>query len=226
MAIDAPSHSRYRPAMQVPRSGDVPFWRRSRGRRIARFIVILCCLYIGTFLVLLALEDRFLVPGASGARPWREPPTESGCYAAGEAALRWLEEVQRVPTAEVILVGESMGGAVATELATRHVVRLLVLHGAFTSFPDMAQVRVPFYPSRYLVRNRMDNEAKIGLVRCPVLITHGTADAIVPFHQGERLFSAAHEPKRFVRMEGHGHGPPATADFFEDVKTFLAETAR
>jgi hypothetical protein len=40
-------------------------------------------------------------------------------------------------------------------LATRHRVRMLVLHGAFTSFPDMAQIRFPFYPSRYLVRNRM-----------------------------------------------------------------------
>ena len=95
-----------------------------------------------------------------------------------------------------------MGGAVAVELATRHDVRLLVLHGAFTSFPDMAQVRFPFYPSRYLVHNRMDNEAKIGLVRCPVFLTHGTADSVVPFRQGERLFAAAREPKRFVAPRG------------------------
>jgi fermentation-respiration switch protein FrsA (DUF1100 family) len=284
--------------------GEQAFRRHSWGRRTGRFVVFTCLLYVSTFVLLLALEDRLLFPGANGARPWHEPPdflrvrevtldsatgarihawfsapegweprqgaillshgnrgnvsclsgrahhwrqatgravllydypgygkssgrpSEGGCYAAGEAALRWLEAVARVPASEVILVGESMGGAVATELATRHAVRLLVLHGAFTSFPDMAQMRVPIYPSRYLVRNRMDNEAKIGRVRCPVLITHGTADAIVPLHQGERLFAAAAEPKRFVRMEGHGHGPPVTADFFERVRTFLAETAR
>src|SRR5207302_10768036 len=105
-------------------------------------------------------------------------------------------------------VGESLGGAIAVELAAQHSVRLLVLHGAFTSFPDMAQLRFPCYPARYLVRNRMDNEAKIRFARCPVLITHGTADSVVPFRQGERLFAAAPEPKQFVRMEGHGHGPP------------------
>jgi pimeloyl-ACP methyl ester carboxylesterase len=282
----------------------VPFWQRSRCRRVARFVVLACYIYIATLLVLLALEDRLLFPGATIARPWHEPPndlrirdltfdsatgdhihawfsapegwtpqqgailishgnggnlsrlssrayrwrealgravllydypgygkssgrpSEDGCYAAGEAALRWLIESQGVPAGEIILVGESMGGAIAVELATRHRVRLLALHGAFTSFPDMAQVRFPCFPSRYLVHNRMDNKAKIHLTQCPVLITHGTADSVVPFHQGERLFAAAHEPKQFVRLEGHGHAPPQEEDFFEMVRQFLAKTAR
>lgn len=282
----------------------VPFWQRSRGRRVARFVVLACYLYIGTLLVLLCLEDRFLFSGATIARPWCEPPdslgvreltfdsatgdrihawftapegwepprgvvlishgksgnlssmsyrvnrwrepfgravllydypgygkssgrpSENGCYAAGEAALQWLMHGQGVPAGEVILVGESMGGTIAVELATRHAVRLLVLHGAFTSFPEMAQVRFPCYPSRYLVHNRMDNEAKIGHAKCPVLITHGTADTVVPFSQGERLFAAAPEPKHFIHMEGQGHGPPSQEDFFETVKRFLAATAR
>jgi fermentation-respiration switch protein FrsA (DUF1100 family) len=283
---------------------DAAFWRRSRGRRVARFVVLVCYVYVAALLVLLALEDRLLFPGAMATRPWLDPPdylrvreltldsaagnrihawftapegwqpgrgavlishgnggnisrlggkayrwreplgravllydypgygkssgrpSEAACYAAGEAVLRWLVEDQGVPAGEVILVGESMGGAVAVELATRHRARLLVLHGAFTSFPDMAQTRVPIYPSRYLVHNRMDNEAKIQFARCPVLITHGTADAVVPYRQGERLFAAAREPKRFVRVEGQGHAPPDKDEFFETVKAFLAMTAR
>jgi pimeloyl-ACP methyl ester carboxylesterase len=153
-------------------------------------------------------------------------PSEAGCYEAGEAAFRWLVEEQKVPEGEVILVGESLGGAIATELATRHAGRLLVLLGAFTSFPDMAQTRFPFFPGRYLVHNRMDNEAKIGQARCPVLISHGTADTVVPYRQGERLYAAAREPKRFLRLEGWGHGRPDKAALFPAVKAFLEETAR
>jgi hypothetical protein len=52
----------------------VPFWQRSRPRRVARLIVLACYIYIGTLLVLLALEDRLLFPAATVARPWREPP--------------------------------------------------------------------------------------------------------------------------------------------------------
>jgi pimeloyl-ACP methyl ester carboxylesterase len=156
----------------------------------------------------------------------RGRPSEAGCIASGEATLRWLVEEQRTPLGEVFLVGESMGGAMATELATRHEVRLLVLHGAFTSFPDMAQRRFPIFPGRYLVHNRMDNESKIGRVRCPVLLTHGTADWVVPFAQGERLYAAARWPKRFFRVEGGGHAPPSGEEFFEEVRAFLAQTAR
>jgi pimeloyl-ACP methyl ester carboxylesterase len=304
MTTDAAPHSRFRQTMAILLLCRVPFWQRSPTRRIARFLVLAGYLYAGTLVVLLALEDRFLFPGATFGRPWRESPdhlhvreltldsasgerihawfsapegwapqrgailfshgnggnlsrisgralqwrqqigravllydypgygkstgrpSEAACYAAGEAAFRWLIEEEQVPAGEVILVGESMGGAIATELATRHATRLLVLHGAFTSFQDMAQIRVPYYPSRYLVHNRMDNEAKIGHVHCPVLLSHGTADTVVPFSHGERLFAAAGEPKRFVRMEGHGHGPPDRAEFFEMVRTFLTETAR
>jgi pimeloyl-ACP methyl ester carboxylesterase len=153
-------------------------------------------------------------------------PSEEASYAAGDAALDWLSENQGVPGNEIILVGESMGGAIAVELASRRKARLLVLHGAFTSFPDMAQIRFPCFPSRYLVHNRMDNEAKIGLAQCPVIITHGTADSVVPFCHGERLFAEAPQPKLFIRMEGHGHAPPNEPEFFETMKSFLAETAR
>ena len=72
------------------------------------------------------------------------------------------------------------------------------------------------------MHSRMANEAKIGRVRCPVLITHGTADDVVPFEQGERLFAAANEPKQFIRLEGHGHPPPNQTDFYEAVRRFLA----
>jgi fermentation-respiration switch protein FrsA (DUF1100 family) len=148
--------------------------------------------------------------------------TEAGCYAAGDAAVRWLQVDQHVPAGEIVFVGESMGGAIAVELATRYPCQLLVLEGAFTSFPDMAQYRFPIFPCRYVVHNRMDNAAKIGRVRCPVLIAHGTADDVVPFNQGERLFAAANEPKRFIRLEGHGHPPPNEKEFYESVRRFLS----
>ena len=60
-------------------------------------------------------------------------PTEAGCYAAGEAGFQWLRQIQNVPASEIVLIGESMGGAIAVELAMRHTARLLVLEGAFTS---------------------------------------------------------------------------------------------
>ncbi len=109
-------------------------------------------------------------------------PTEAGCYAAGEAALQWLTESQAVPMREIVLVGVSMGGAVAVELATRHPVRLLVTHGAFTSFPNMGVPGLVDLPcALYLVRNQMNNEAKIPQAVPRVHHSrHGRQDSPIP----------------------------------------------
>ena len=118
-------------------------------------------------------------------------PTEAGCYAAVDAAYDFLVEKQEVPPGKLILLGSSLGGAMATDLASRREHRMLILINSFTSFPDMAQKLFFWLPARWLVSNRLDNLAKIPLCRSPIFITHGTADAMVPFSQGERLFAAA-----------------------------------
>src|SRR5436190_7397734 len=66
-------------------------------------------------------------------------PTEAGCYAAADAAYDWLIAKQNIAPNDVVLYGRSLGGAVATELATRKPPRALVLASSFTSIPDMAQ---------------------------------------------------------------------------------------
>jgi fermentation-respiration switch protein FrsA (DUF1100 family) len=152
-------------------------------------------------------------------------PNESSCYAAAEAAYDYVVEQKKTPPREVILLGSSLGGAMAVELATHRPYRMLLLINAFTSFPDMAQKVVPWFPARWLVSNRLDNLSKIKRCAGPIFITHGTADGLVPFSQGERLFAAAEQPKRFFRREGDGHRHPEGAAFFQAVRSFLDETA-
>jgi pimeloyl-ACP methyl ester carboxylesterase len=156
--------------------------------------------------------------GKSGGKP-----SEAGCYAAAEAAHDWLTRTRGVPPERVILYGGSLGGGVAIELATRHPPRALVTAAAFSSFPDMAQVKFPWLPGRYLVRNQYDNVHKIAALHCPVFIAHGTADRLVPFSQGEELYRAANEPKRFFVIEGGAHNESPGAGFDDAVRRFLDE---
>jgi pimeloyl-ACP methyl ester carboxylesterase len=157
--------------------------------------------------------------GRSGGRP-----SEAGCHAAAECAFACLCDQKKVPPREIILVGASLGTAMATRLATRHDNRLLVLVGAFTSFPDMAQLRAPCYPSRWLVHNHFDSLACIAHVHGPVLVVHGTRDGVVPFWMGQRLFARAPQPRRFYPIPGHGHSHPHDAAFFATVRAYLDQT--
>lgn len=151
-------------------------------------------------------------------------PTEAGCYAAGEAAYKWVTDEQKIAPDRVVLCGESLGGGTAVELATRHDHRALVLIYTFTSLPAAAKSHFPFLPTHTLMRTRFDNLAKIGRCPRPVFFVHGTADNVVPFAHSERLYAAANEPKHFVRIDGAGHAVDGDA-FLSEPAAFLAKHA-
>jgi uncharacterized protein len=130
-------------------------------------------------------------------------PDEPGTYRDARAAYRWLRE--RQGEERIVIFGESLGSAVALELALDAPARALVLESPFTSIPDMARAVYPFLPIWPLVRTRYDNLAKVPRLRMPLLVLHGDRDDVVPFAQGKRVFEAAPEPKRLFAIPGASH---------------------
>ena len=128
-----------------------------------------------------------------------------------------------MPPERLLIYGGSLGGGVAVDLASRRPYRALILVKTFTSVPDTAQCHYPWLPCRWLVRNRFDSLAKIGRAHGPVFIAHGTADRLIPFALGQRLFAAANEPKRFLAMQGTDHNEGLGSEFFAALRAFLVE---
>jgi pimeloyl-ACP methyl ester carboxylesterase len=131
-------------------------------------------------------------------------PSEAGTYRDALAAWRHLTGTLGVAPGDVVLFGESLGGAVASWLAARHPPRALVLASTFTSATDLGAEIYWFLPVRLISRIGYDNLANLKSIRVPVLIAHSRDDEIVPFSHGERLYAAAHAPKQFLEMRG-GH---------------------
>jgi fermentation-respiration switch protein FrsA (DUF1100 family) len=148
-------------------------------------------------------------------------PSERGCYAAGEAAFAWLTDSRQVAPERIVLFGGSLGGGVATELATRHPHRALVLVSTFTSFPDEAQDVVPWLPGKWLVRNQYNNLAKLPSIRGPVFVANGTRDDLIDYHMSEKLYHAAVGPKKYCPMEGEPHGDFMPDDALHTLRAFL-----
>ena len=132
-------------------------------------------------------------------------PTEAFAYEDAEAAWKHLETLS--PHAKRYVVGHSLGGAIAAEVARRHPEASgLVLEATFTSVRDMiSESPWGFLPVGLILTQRFDTLSKVQELRMPVLVTHGTRDTVVPFHMGEQLYEAATGPKRFIRVEGAGH---------------------
>lgn len=131
-------------------------------------------------------------------------PSEEGTYRDATAAWRWLTEKRSIGPGEIVIAGESLGGAVATWLGSRHTPRALLLFSTFTSITNLAAEVYPFLPVRLISRFSYDNLGRIAQITAPIFIAHSRDDDIVPYAQGEELFAAAREPKQFLEMRG-GH---------------------
>lgn len=137
--------------------------------------------------------------GYGESRGW---PTEQGVYEDAETAYVYLTRERHVPASRLLVYGESLGGAVAIELARRHPVRALIIEGSFTSIPDVSKRFLPLIPTQ-LLRYRFDSGAKVRTLDVPVLIFHSRNDEVVPFALGRTLFEdAASKVKRFVPLRG------------------------
>jgi hypothetical protein len=118
-------------------------------------------------------------------------------------------------------MGQSLGGAVAIDLATDGA-RGLILASTFTSFPDVAQSHV-IIPVKSLTTLEFNSVEKIRQYRGPVLISHGDADEVVPFEHGLSLYEAAPGPKTFIRLRGNRHNDKLPREYWEALDRFLGE---
>jgi pimeloyl-ACP methyl ester carboxylesterase len=146
-------------------------------------------------------------------RGWGEssPRIPSEISILQDADVAWQEFIQRQPDpARRVIYGHSMGSGVAVDLASRlnspRDYGGLVLESAFTSFDEVAHEAG--WLARVLAlfnREHFDSAAKIGRIQAPLLMLHGTLDDTIPIRLGERLFTAANAPKRWVTIDGAAH---------------------
>ncbi len=158
-------------------------------------------------------------------------PSES--LLTADARRAWMYATQNLgyPPEQIVIFGESLGGAVAIRLAVELSAEgdppaALVLNSTFASMGDTVAWHFPAYPFRYFLLDPFPSIQRIPQVMCPVLQFHGTADETVPFSHGERLFAkapaSAHGiPKHFVTIPNAGHNMISAADMTEAMRTLF-----
>ena len=129
-------------------------------------------------------------------------PTEAGLVRDAVAARQALLREGADP-GRIVYYGESLGSAVAIDLALVAPPLALVLEAPFASIAAMAHHVLP--GAGTVMKTRWNSLAKMPRVRAPLLVLHGDADEVVPISQGRALFAAAAEPKTFVAVKGGDH---------------------
>jgi len=144
-------------------------------------------------------------------------PDLAGVHRDGLAAFEHLLTLPGVKGTRIAILGQSLGGSVATYVAAtapeRERVSLLLLDSSFYSYQQIAREKLakvfltwPFqYPLSWLFNNDYSAGKWIGKITAPIVIIQDHSDTIVPFHHGEQLFAAAREPKVMLTTSGFGH---------------------
>ena len=121
------------------------------------------------------------------------------------AAQGPLRGVRVVDLSRLVYFGESLGTAVAVDLAVEHPPAALVLRSPFTSMADLGRYHYPFLPVRLLLRDRFSAIDQIRRIQVPLLVIAGAHDGIVPIDNSRGLYEAAMVPKTLLVLPDADH---------------------
>ncbi len=190
------------------------------GSKRKEYVVLVCHGNGGNIGHRLDLYDALLQTGAGvfafdyrGYGLSQGRPSERGTYADAAAALKWLGD-RGFAASRVIVLGESLGGGVASELAAREPLAGLVLLSSFTNIPEIGAELFPWLPVRLISSIRYDTHSRLPGIRMPLLVMHSRNDELVGFHHAEANFRVANEPKIFWELFGTHNEPLHQPDHF------------
>ena len=132
-------------------------------------------------------------------------PSEKNLYIDGKATIDWVQNKSKYNLDNIIIYGESLGTAVAVEMATKYKFKSIILEAPFTSIVDIAKKRYFIYPVKFLILDHFNNLSKIDKIKTPLLIISGKRDEIVPHTHSLQLFSKANNPKENLFIDEAMH---------------------
>ncbi|XP_074586980.1 uncharacterized protein LOC141842896 [Curcuma longa] len=150
-------------------------------------------------------------------------PSEYNTYADIDAVYNCLKEQYGVADEDLILYGQSLGSGPTLDLASRlQKLRAVVLQSAIVSgLRVLYPVKHTFWFDIY------KNIDKIGLVNCPVLVIHGTADEVVHCSHGKQLWELSKHKYAPLWLDRGGHcNLELYPEFIKHLKKFIASTKK
>ena len=149
-------------------------------------------------------------------------PTEEGTYLDAETAYEYLVRERGIHPLQIIVMGRSLGGPIASYIASRYPVRALIVESSFTSIKDLAPIHM-LIPAKFFSKFSYETREYIKNTNVPIIIIHSRDDEIIPFSHGEKLYQAAKGEKKFVEIQGtHSNGYMQSYEkYMEKLNSFI-----
>ena len=167
------------------------------------------------------LDLNYLIIAYRGFSGNKGSPSEEGLYKDARAAKYWLN-LNNINDQNIVIYGESLGTAVAIDLAKDHKFAGVILESPFTSMLKLSRKYYPWIPTGLLLKDKYETDKKIKKVSTPILILHGRKDNIVPFEMGETLFNQANNPKYNYFVDNDDHMMDFNDELINTINNFIS----
>lgn len=148
--------------------------------------------------------------------------SEKGFFIDANTAYKFLKE-EGIRDENIILYGESIGSAVALNLARNKKFDAIILESPFYSALSVASSRYPFVPVKFLLKDQFRSDIFVENVDVPILIFHGTGDKVVDYSEGEKLFAKINGKKKFITVKNANHLDFSNDFLAKNIEIFLSE---
>lgn len=115
--------------------------------------------------------------------------SEHALYSDAQMCFDYLKKYYNEDA--ITVYGRSLGTGIATFIASNNKPKQLILETPYYSIVDVAKYRFPFFSVKQLIHYKLPTNEFIKNVTCNISMFHGTADYVVPFNSGEKLFMEA-----------------------------------
>jgi alpha-beta hydrolase superfamily lysophospholipase len=154
-------------------------------------------------------------------------PTELQIYQDSQAAWDYLVKTRQISARTIVIYGESLGGAVALNLAIKNpLAKAVIVQSSLTTMADVIKQKdwLRLFPIDAILTERFDSLTKVRSLQIPILFIHGTADDVVPSYMTEQLYKAAPEPKQIFLIQGARHYAiyqPGNNSYLRSIENFM-----
>ena len=150
-----------------------------------------------------------------------------------EDLRRVLDQLDAAP---IVLIGTSLGGAVALQAAAEdRRIRAVVAAETFSDLRTVVMDRTPYVLPEFLVdralalagRQARFNSTRVTPVDAaraigiPVLLIHGAADVDTPPAHSRRIFAALRGSKRLIVVPAAAHNQSLRGDVWPDIERWI-----
>lgn len=182
---------------------------------------------IGHAMHMLMLGESVFVYDYQGYGKSEGEPSVQGIIDDGLAAYDYVTKEKGWKPEQVIVYGESLGCAVACEIAKQRDVAAIVLQSGFASLPAAARDRfiwLNLFPDFTFPQPQLNNCQILADNHKPVLIIHGEKDPILSVKFANQMYDSALEPKTIVKLKTSGHNDvldKGLKEYMAAMKSFL-----